>query len=73
MTEEDDSAIQAARLNALKKTFSRVVEKREKKVRTNLVNKYKNDELTPEITFSAIIAIAELRWAGSDIGTKDLQ
>lgn len=70
---EHENVVIAARLNVLKKTFNRVTEKREKKVITRLVNDYKNGELTPEIAYSTIIAIAELRWAGSDIGTKDLQ
>ncbi len=69
----DESAVQAARLNILKKTFSRVTERREKRVITNLVNDYKNRELSPEKAYAAIIVIAELRWAGSDIDTKDLQ
>lgn len=73
MSEEDENAVHAARLNALKKTFIRVTEKREKRVITNLVNEYRNNELTAEKAFSAIIAIAELRWAGNDINAKDLQ
>lgn len=71
MSEGD--AVDARRLETLKKAFNRVVEKREKKVITRLVNEYRNSELTADKAFAAIMVIAELRFAGSDVATEDLQ
>lgn len=70
---EDLSAIEEAQTLILKKAFGRVVEKREQRVITNLVNDYRDGILTAERAFAAIMAIAELRFARSDIGKKDLQ
>ncbi len=62
-----------ARVARLRKLFNTLVEKREKRVVTNLVNEYRAGTLTADKSFAAIMAIAELRYAGGDIETKDLQ
>jgi len=69
----EDDAVVASRLNMLKKTFRRITDKREQRVIDRLVQEYRDSILTPEKAYSAIMAIAELRWAGSDIGQQDLQ
>jgi hypothetical protein len=69
----ETSAIEEAKVHILKKAFCRVVEKREKRVITNLVNDYRDGLLTADKAFAAIMAIAELRYAGTDIEQKDLQ
>ncbi len=62
-----------ARADSLKNAFIRITEKREKKVITKLVNAYRDNKLTQEMAYAAIMTIAELRHAGKDIGTEDLQ
>jgi len=66
--EKDDVAIKI-----LRNRFSRIIKRREEKVITKLVNDYRDGALTEDKAFAAIMAIAELRWAVNDIGTKDLQ
>ncbi len=72
MAEDDANAVAEARVDILKKTFSRITEKREKRIIDKLVNEYKNSELTANKAYSAIMAIAELRWAKGDIKKEDL-
>ncbi len=73
MSDEDANTVAETRVNILKKTFGRITEKRERRIIDRLVNEYKNGELTADKSYSAIMAIAELRWAKSDIKKEDLQ
>lgn len=65
--------VDRARAAVLKKTFDRIVKARERKVIERLVHEHINGKLTPDKAFVAIMVIAELRSAGSDIGQEDLQ
>ena len=57
----------------LKTAMERAVAKREKRVITDLVNAYRMGTLTAQDAYAKVMVIAELRYAGGDIGKKDLQ
>ncbi len=60
------------RISMLKKTIKRITDKREKVVLSKLVRLYRDGELTQEMSYSAIMLIAELRSAEGEIGKEDL-
>jgi hypothetical protein len=60
------------RVKILKNTFGKIVKKREESVITRLVNEYRSGTLDANKAYAAIMVIAELRNAGSSIGTADL-
>lgn len=70
---ESENVVEETRLNLLKKKFKMITDRREAKVINKLVQEYRDGELSQEKAYSAIMAIAELRWAGNDIEQKDLQ
>lgn len=72
MSGEDGSLIASQRLAQLRKTFARVTKKREERVIGRLVREYRDGELTADKAYSAVIVIAELRNAESDIRQEDV-
>jgi hypothetical protein len=69
---DDNDTVTETRVAALKRAFMRVVAKREKRVIDRLVGEHIEGSLTPDKAFAAIMVIAELRHAGSDVRAEDL-
>ncbi len=72
VAENADGAYENSRLDALRAAIGRVVEKRERKVLSKLVRAHRDGELTPEMAYSSIMLIAELRSAEGDVSKEDL-
>ncbi len=67
---ENNDAMVHAQTDIIKKAWKRVIAKRQETIISRLVGLYRSDELTPDKTYAAIAAIAELRSAINEIGPE---